>query len=54
MYPAYRAVAELQEEKSAVRTTTWALEAEKVHAGMYYQLRLFKTLCIILASSGWR
>jgi rubrerythrin len=54
MYPAYRAVAELQEEKSAVRTTTWALEAEKVHAGMYYQLRLFKILCIILAGSGWR
>ena len=39
MYPAYRAVAELQEEKSAVRTTTWALEAEKVHAGMYEQAR---------------
>ncbi len=39
MYPAYRAVAELQEEKSAVRTTSWALEAEKVHAGMYEQAR---------------
>lgn len=39
MYPAYRAVAELQEEMSAVRTTTGALEAEKVHAGMYEQAR---------------
>jgi len=35
MYPAFRAVAELQEEKSAVRSTTYALEAEKIHAQMY-------------------
>ena len=35
MYPAFLAVAELQEEKSAVRSNSWALEAEKVHAGMY-------------------
>ena len=39
MYPAFRAVAELQEEKNAVRSTTWALEAEKVHAGMYEKAR---------------
>lgn len=37
MYPAFRAVAELQGEKGAVRSTTWALEAEKVHAGLYAQ-----------------
>ena len=35
MYPAFRAVAELQGEKGAVRSTTWALEAEKVHARLY-------------------
>lgn len=39
MYPAFRAVAELQEEKGANRSMTWALEAEKVHAGMYEQAR---------------
>ncbi len=39
MYPAFRAVAELQEEKNAVRSTSWALEAEKVHAGMYEKAR---------------
>ena len=35
MYPAYKAVAELQEEKGAVRSTHYALEAEKIHAKMY-------------------
>jgi len=35
MYPAYHAVAELQEEKGAVRSTHYALEAEKIHAVMY-------------------
>jgi rubrerythrin len=35
MYPAFRAVAELQGEKAAVRSTGWALEAEKVHAALY-------------------
>lgn len=35
MYPAYNAVAKLQEERSAQRTTDWALQAEKVHAEMY-------------------
>ena len=39
MYPAYRAVAELQAEKGAVRSTTWALEAEKVHAELYDQAK---------------
>ena len=35
MYPAYKAVAELQEEKGAQRSTNAALQAEKVHAAMY-------------------
>ena len=35
MYPAYMAVAEMQEERGAVRSTKWAREAEKVHAEMY-------------------
>ena len=35
MYPAFLAVAELQGEKAAVRSNTWALEAEKIHAEMY-------------------
>ncbi len=39
MYPAFRAVAELQEEKGAVRSHSAALEAEKVHAGMYEKAR---------------
>ncbi len=39
MYPAFRAVAELQDEKGAVRSTTWALEAEKVHAELYGQAK---------------
>jgi rubrerythrin len=39
MYPAYKAVAELQAEKGAQRTTDWALQAEKVHAGMYQKAK---------------
>ncbi len=39
MYPAFIAVAEVQEEKSAVRSNNWALEAEKGHAGMYEKAR---------------
>lgn len=35
MYPAFKAVAELQGEKAAVVVTRWALESEKVHAVMY-------------------
>ncbi len=35
MYPAYKAVAELQQEKGAIRSTHWALETEKVHETMY-------------------
>ncbi len=35
MYPAYNKVAELQGENGAVRSTHYALEAEKIHAEMY-------------------
>ena len=35
MYPAYKAVADEQEEKAAHRSNSWAMEAEKVHAGLY-------------------
>jgi rubrerythrin len=39
MYPAFKAVAELQEETGGQRSTRWALEAEKVHAGMYQRAK---------------
>lgn len=39
MYPAFKAVADLQGEKNALRSNTWAMEAEKVHAGMYEKAR---------------
>lgn len=35
MYPAYVAVADLQEERSALRSMQQALEAEKVHSQLY-------------------
>jgi rubrerythrin len=35
MYAAYLAVAELQGEKGAKRSMTYAMEAEKIHANMY-------------------
>ncbi|MEM1512968.1 MAG: rubrerythrin family protein [Candidatus Jordarchaeales archaeon] len=35
MYPAYLAVAKLQDHKDAVRSFTWALEAEKTHAEFF-------------------
>jgi len=39
MYPAFGAVAELQGERGAARSNKWALEAGKVHAGMYEMAR---------------
>ncbi len=39
MYPAYKAVAELQEQKKAHRYMHWAMEAEKVHADLYGNAR---------------
>lgn len=35
MYPAYQAVADVQEEKQALRSMKWALEAEIVHTRLY-------------------
>lgn len=35
MYPVYKNAAEFQDEKDAVRSTHFALEAEKIHADMY-------------------
>lgn len=39
MYPAYKAVAELQEEKKALQSFNFALEAEKIHSGMYQKAK---------------
>jgi rubrerythrin len=35
MYPAFDAVAKLEEEKGAIRSIRYALEAEKIHEGLY-------------------
>ena len=35
MYPSFIVVAEQQNEKGAAKSETWALEAEKIHAGLY-------------------
>ncbi len=35
MYPAYDAIAKLQQEKGAERSIHFAIEAEKIHAGLY-------------------
>ncbi|MFP4355984.1 MAG: rubrerythrin family protein [Phycisphaerae bacterium] len=39
MYPAYLAVAELQEEKEAIRSMKYAIAAEQIHADMYKQAK---------------
>jgi rubrerythrin len=39
MYPAYDAVAKLQDEKGAVRSIHYAIEAEKIHAAMYAEAK---------------
>ena len=39
MYPAYISVAQAQQEKGAETMTKWALEAEKVHAGLYQKAK---------------
>lgn len=41
MYPAYIAVAELQEEKEAVKAMRFAIEAEKVHAVLFGKAKDF-------------
>ena len=44
MYPAFEAVAKLQEEKGALRSIFYALEAEKIHEVMYQDAQeLIKT-----------
>ncbi len=39
MYPAFYAVAQLQEEKGAMQTFNFALQAEKIHASMYHKTK---------------
>ena len=39
MYPAFQSTAQLQGEKGALRSETYALEAEKIHAGLYQRAR---------------
>ncbi len=39
MYPAYHAVAKLQEEKGAMLSTHYALEAEKIHEALYTEAK---------------
>jgi rubrerythrin len=39
MYAAYDAVAKLQEEKGAIRSIHFAIEAEKIHAAMYAEAK---------------
>jgi len=39
MYPVYKAGAELQEEKGALRSFDWALQAERIHAAMYKEAK---------------
>jgi len=39
MYPAYKVVAELQDEKKAVKSIHYALEAEKIHAALYSEAK---------------
>ncbi len=39
MYPAYDAIAKLQEEKGAQKSIYYAVEAEKIHAAYYQQAK---------------
>ncbi|HEC81025.1 MAG TPA: rubrerythrin family protein [Thermoplasmatales archaeon] len=39
MYPAYDAVVKLQNEKNAETSIRYALEAEKIHAGLYQEAK---------------
>jgi rubrerythrin len=39
MYPAYKAITELQNEKKAVKSMHYALEAEKIHAALYSEAK---------------
>jgi rubrerythrin len=39
MYPAYDAIAKLQDEKNAQTGIKYAIEAEKIHAGLYQKAK---------------
>jgi rubrerythrin len=39
MYPAYKTVAQMQGERAAETSFTWALEAEKIHASLYQKAK---------------
>ena len=39
MYPAFHAVAKLQEEKGAMQTFNYALQAEEIHSSMYHKTK---------------
>ncbi len=39
MYPAYKVVAELQDEKKAINSMHYALEAEKIHEALYSEAK---------------
>jgi len=39
MYPAYDAIAKLQDEKGAAQSIHYAVEAEKIHAALYKQAK---------------
>lgn len=39
MYPAYDAIAKLQNEKNAETSIHYALEAEKIHSGLYQEAK---------------
>lgn len=39
MYPAYKVVAELQDEKKAIKSINYALEAEKIHEALYAEAK---------------
>lgn len=39
MYPVFNQVAKFQEEKGAEGSTYWALQAEKIHAGLYQKAK---------------
>ncbi|MEM2914791.1 MAG: rubrerythrin family protein [Candidatus Bathyarchaeia archaeon] len=39
MYPAYKAVAQFQGERGAENSFTWALEAEKIHMGLFQKAK---------------
>lgn len=40
MYPAYKAVAESQKEKGALRSFDWAWQAEQIHAATYTRAKV--------------